>query len=77
MGTSRSRTSSEEAWIDICAPLGRGMVHWADNLSVRVERMLDMERGDVANVSTISLGSHTGAHIDAPLHTERRRRSSG
>lgn len=44
MGTSRSRTSSEEARIDICVPLGRGMVHWADNLSVRVERMLDMER---------------------------------
>ena len=75
MGTSRSRTPSEKAWIDICVPLRRGMVHWPDNLPVRVERMLDMECSDVAHVSTISLGSHTGAHLDAPLHMGRRRSS--
>ena len=33
--------------------------------------MLDIERGDVANVSTISLGSHTGTHMDAPIHFVR------
>jgi len=47
------------------------MVHWPDNPPVRIERMLDMERGDVANVSTISLGSHTGTHMDAPIHFVR------
>jgi len=30
--------------------------------------MLDMERGASCNVSTISMGSHTGTHIDAPRH---------
>jgi arylformamidase len=30
--------------------------------------MLDIERGDAANVSVISLGSHTGTHMDAPIH---------
>ena len=44
------------------------MVHWPDNAPVRIERMLDIEHGDVANVSTLSLGSHTGAHMDSPLH---------
>jgi arylformamidase len=44
------------------------MVHWPDNPPVRIERMLDMEHGDVANVSKISMGSHTGTHMDAPLH---------
>ncbi|MDQ3659115.1 MAG: cyclase family protein, partial [Actinomycetota bacterium] len=44
------------------------MVHWPDNPPVRIERMLDMECGDAANVSTISLGSHTGTHMDAPIH---------
>ena len=44
------------------------MVHWPDNAPVRIERMLDIEHGDVANVSTLSLGSHTGAHMDLPLH---------
>jgi arylformamidase len=33
--------------------------------------MLDMKRGDVANVSKMSLGSHTGSHMDAPVHFVR------
>jgi kynurenine formamidase len=65
---SGSRTPGEEGWTDIYVPLRSGMVHWPDNPPVRIERMLDMERGDVANVSTISLGSHTGTHMDAPIH---------
>lgn len=55
-------------WIDISVPLHTGMVHWPDNPPVRIERMLSMDRGDVANVSAISMGSHTGTHMDAPLH---------
>jgi arylformamidase len=47
------------------------MVHWPDNPPVRIERMLDMERGDAANVSLISLGAHTGTHMDAPVHFVR------
>jgi arylformamidase len=58
-------------WIDVSVPLRSGMVHWPDNPPVRIERMLDMDRGDVANVSTISFGSHTGTHMDAPVHFER------
>jgi arylformamidase len=68
---SGSQTPSEERWIDISVPLRSGMVHWPDNPPVRIERMLDMERGDVANVSKISLGSHTGTHMDAPIHFVR------
>jgi arylformamidase len=68
---SGSQTPSEERWIDISVPLHSGMVHWPDNPPVRIERMLDMERGDVANVSKISLGSHTGTHMDAPIHFVR------
>jgi arylformamidase len=58
-------------WIDVSVPLRSGMVHWPDNPPVRIERMLDMESGDAANVSTISLGSHTGTHMDAPIHFVR------
>ena len=68
MCASGPQTPSEEGWIDISVPLRSGMVHWPDNPPVRIERMLDMERGDAANVSTISLGSHTGTHMDAPIH---------
>jgi arylformamidase len=33
--------------------------------------MLDMGRGDAANVSQMSFGSHTGTHMDAPVHFVR------
>ena len=55
-------------WIDVSVPLHSGMVHWPDNPSVRIEYMLHMSRGDICNVSTLSMGSHTGTHMDAPFH---------
>lgn len=62
-------------WIDISVTIKSGMAHWPDNPEVKVGKMLDMERGDVCNVSTLSLGSHTGTHMDAPLHFIRDGRS--
>jgi arylformamidase len=62
-------------WIDISVTIKPGMAHWPDNPEIRVDRMLDMERGDVCNVSVLSLGSHTGTHMDAPLHFIRNGRS--
>lgn len=44
------------------------MAHWPDNPEIRIDKMLDMDRGDVCNVSVLSFGSHTGTHMDAPLH---------
>jgi len=57
-----------EGWIDVSVPLRTGMVHWPDNPPVSIERMLDIERGDVATVSKLSMGAHTGTHMDGPLH---------
>lgn len=56
------------SWIDISVPLYTGAVHWPDNPPVQIERVLDMERGDPCNVSALAMGSHTGTHMDAPLH---------
>jgi len=66
---SGSRTPDEEGWIDVSVPQRDGPL--AGQPAGRIERMLDMERGDVANVSTISLGSHTGTHMCAPIHFVR------
>jgi arylformamidase len=55
-------------WIDVSVAIRDGMVHWPDNPPIHVERMLDIEHGDAANVSKISLGVHTGTHVDAPVH---------
>ena len=41
-------------WIDISIPLKSGMVHWPGDPEIRIERVLDIERGDHCNVSSIS-----------------------
>ena len=62
---------AKDGWMDVSVSLRSGMVRWPDNPPVRIERTLDIERGDVASVSKISMGSHTGTHMDAPLHFVR------
>jgi arylformamidase len=57
-----------DTWIDVSVPLYSGMVHWPDNPPVQIERIFAIERGDVCNVSKLAMGSHTGTHMDAPLH---------
>ena len=56
------------AWIDVSVGLRDGMAHWPGNPPVKITRALDMDRGDHCNVSVLSLGSHTGTHVDAPIH---------
>jgi arylformamidase len=41
---------------------------WPGDPSIRVDRFLDMARGDAVNASSISCSLHTGSHVDAPLH---------
>lgn len=55
-------------WIDVSVPLRTGMVHWPDNPPVKIERVMDLEHGDTASVSSMSMGVHTGTHMDAPVH---------
>ena len=55
-------------WIDISVPVRSGMVHWPGDPEFHIERALDMEKGDPCTVSRVSMGVHTGTHMDAPLH---------
>ena len=58
-------------WIDVSVPLRTGMVHWPDNPPVKIERVMDLEHGDAASVSSMAMGVHTGTHMDAPAHFQR------
>jgi len=55
-------------WIDVTVPVRTGMVVWPGDISVQVERRSFIESGDRANNSTLHMGTHTGTHMDAPLH---------
>jgi arylformamidase len=51
------------------------MVHWPGDPPFHIERATDQEKGDVATVSRMTLGVHTGTHMDAPLHFIRKAES--
>ncbi len=55
-------------WIDITLPVKPGMLRWPGDALVRFIKMKEMKKGAQNNLSAISLGSHTGTHMDAPLH---------
>ena len=55
-------------WIDISIPLRNGMPSWPNNPPVHIDQTMDLAHGDEATVSRITIGSHTGTHMDAPSH---------
>jgi len=60
--------SSTPAWIDITVPLQNDLVHYPGDNPFNIRRIRETNRGDVCTLSEINLTSHSGTHIDAPLH---------
>ena len=69
---SRTKTASSpevsSKWLDVSVPIYAGMVHFPDNPSIEIDPITHVERGDLCTVSRLTMGSHTGTHIDAPIH---------
>jgi len=53
---------------DVSIPLRPGMATYAGEPGPALDFQKLISRGDSANVSVLSLGSHTGTHVDAPYH---------
>ena len=54
--------------IDISLPIGADTPVWPGDPPVVVEPVTRVEAGDIAGVSRLSLGTHTGTHVDPPAH---------
>ncbi|MDX6717480.1 MAG: arylformamidase, partial [Baekduia sp.] len=54
--------------IDISVPIRTGMVVYEGDPPVRVELVAAIAAGELANVSRLEMGAHTGTHVDAPAH---------
>ena len=54
-------------WIDISMPLYPGMVQRPEDPPFQMERVTDKKDGDKVHVSRISMSSHAGTHIGAPM----------
>ena len=55
-------------WIDVSVPISNTMHGWPGNPPTSITMHLGTAKGDVCNVSAINFNSHTGTHMDAPLH---------
>lgn len=53
---------------DVTRPIHDGMVVYEGDPPVVVRRVVSVTAGAWANVSEVHLGSHTGTHVDPPLH---------
>jgi len=68
MSRASSPAGNGSSWIDVTVPVRPGMVSFPDNPPIEIVRVLDLARGDPATVSHLSLGVHSGTHVDAPVH---------
>jgi arylformamidase len=59
---------SRHEWIDVTLDIKSGMLHWPGDPPVILERVHDMRQGDEVNLSRITMGVHSGTHVDAPVH---------
>jgi arylformamidase len=55
-------------WIDVSMPLRNGIAGWPGDVPVEVARRMTLEQGCDYNISMITMSTHAGTHMDAPLH---------
>lgn len=53
---------------DISLPVSESLVVWPGDPPIRITQPVHLDRGDVATVSRLEMGAHTGTHVDAPAH---------
>jgi arylformamidase len=53
---------------DVSMPLRTGGLVYPNNPPISITPVSSIAAGATANVSRLDMGSHTGTHVDAPLH---------
>lgn len=54
--------------VDISVPIRSQMPVWPGDPPVRLDRVQDLGRGDPVTLTSLTMGAHTGTHVDAPAH---------
>lgn len=55
-------------WIDVSVPIRAGMPVYEGDPVVQLRRHTSLAEGGICNLTTASLGLHSGTHVDAPNH---------
>ena len=54
--------------IDVSVPIHSDMLTFPGDPTASVDRVIDMEQGETSNLSVLSMSTHTGTHLDPPIH---------
>jgi len=54
--------------IDVSLPMGSDLLTWPGDPPVSLVPREELSKGGAANVSELTMGTHTGTHVDPPLH---------
>jgi arylformamidase len=54
--------------IDISLPISESLAVWPGDPPIRITQPAHLDRGDVATITRLDMGAHTGTHVDAPAH---------
>ena len=57
-------------WIDVSIPMREGMTVWPGDTEFSLRPASRISEGADCNVSTLTLSTHAGTHVDAPWHFE-------
>jgi arylformamidase len=60
--------TGQDEWTDISMPLQNSMICWPGDPPVTIERIKEEGPEYITIISALGLGSHSGTHIDAPVH---------
>ncbi len=55
---------------DVSLPISEELPTWPGDPGISMKLASSLARGDAANVTRLTMGVHTGTHIDAPVHFE-------
>ncbi len=53
---------------DISLPISESIAVWPGDKPVKIKQTSNIANGDNSTVSQLTLGAHTGTHVDAPSH---------
>ncbi len=57
-----------QIFYDISQTLTSDIIVYPGDPAVKIEQTMSIAGGDIVNLSNVSMGNHTGTHIDAPKH---------
>ncbi len=53
---------------DISLPISDSLAVWPGDPPVNISQSSHIAKGDIATISLLNFGAHTGTHVDAPAH---------